>query len=122
MPPTFMEDLRSFWRPAPVTPGAYGQGEAIAVAPQCSANRYHMPPTTLAILLTDSGEHVVEPEGTTVEGLYGFFDIAQDGRWGGLLTSDWLTLDLAPCPCGLRSPAVIDCDRLDTRRAANDHD
>lgn len=120
MPPTFMDDLHSFWAGVHVSPGCYGQGEVISVAPRCDEGRYHLPPTTMVIPLTASGEYVVEPDGQVLEGLLGVFDIAQDGRWGGLLTADWLTIDLARCPCGLRSPAVTNCTRLDARTVTDD--
>jgi hypothetical protein len=109
-----MGQLESFYAPAVVKPGAYGQSEVVALAPQCSADRYHFAATTLVVLLDESGQRAVPRDGV-VEGLFGVFDIAQSGRWGGLMTSDWLTVDFGRCPCGMRSPSVLEVSRLDGR-------
>ena len=29
-----------------------------------------------------------------------FFDLSQDGAWGGIVSGDRITVDYAPCPCG----------------------
>jgi hypothetical protein len=114
LPPGHMGQLDGFYAPAVVKPGAYGQSEVVALAPQCSADRYHFAATTLVVLLDESGQRAVPRDGV-VEGLFGVFDIAQSGRWGGLMTSDWLTVDFGRCPCGMRSPSVLEISRLDGR-------
>jgi hypothetical protein len=115
LPPDFAGELERFYAPGVVKPGAYGQSEVVALAPQCSADRYHFAASTLVILLDESGRTAVPRNGGRVEGLFGVYDIAQHGRWGGLLTSDWLTVHFDRCPCGMQSPSVVEVSRLDGR-------
>jgi hypothetical protein len=48
------------------------------------------------------------------------FDLAQDGRWGGIVTSDRVRVNFSPCPCGLQSPTVLSCERYDALGAKDD--
>jgi len=37
-----------------------------------------------------------------------FFDVALDGRWGGVISGDKISVDYGPCVCGNRSPSIRD--------------
>ena len=37
-----------------------------------------------------------------------FFDLALDGRWGGVITGDKIALDYSPCACGNAGPSIRD--------------
>ena len=39
-----------------------------------------------------------------IEGRAAFFDLALDGRWGGVITGDKISLDFGPCACGRQGP------------------
>lgn len=92
----------------------YSQSEIHAMCPQCDRGRYHLSPSVLLLLLDPSGERVLnENPGTdTIEGVGAIFDFAIDGRWGGVVSSDWLTVSYAPCPCGMRSPSILAVQRV----------
>ena len=59
------------------------------------------------ILNKDGDELVPHTEGE-LEGRAGFFDLALDGRWGGVITGDKVSLDLGPCACGNAGPTIRD--------------
>jgi hypothetical protein len=86
---------------------AYGMQELSTNAPQCSAGRYHMAPWVMLLLLDESGENLIEPcfDGE-VEGRAAFFDLALQGRWGGVISGDKITATWGTCECGQRSPSV----------------
>ena len=52
-----------------------------------------------ALLPMDQGE--IECRG-------GFFDLSMDGRWGGVITGDRITIDYGPCACGKTGPSIAD--------------
>jgi hypothetical protein len=115
LPSGYLGELERFYAPGVVKQGAYGQSEVVALAPQCAEGRYHFAASTLAVLFDESGERPVERGKGIAEGLFGVYDIAQHGRWGGLMTSDWLTVDFGRCPCGMQAPSVIEIARADGR-------
>ena len=43
-----------------------------------------------------------------IEGRAAFFDLSLDGRWGGIITGDKISLDFDPCACGAKSPSIRD--------------
>jgi hypothetical protein len=111
LPDGWQDELRAFYD-IPITAG-YGQSEVIGLYLECEQGRWHLPPQVLLLLTDASGEQLVEPLEGIVEGVAASFDFSADGHWGGLLSSDWLTVDFDACPCGLRSPSVLDCRRHD---------
>ena len=42
------------------------------------------------------------------KGRAAFFDLSLDGRWGGVITGDKISLDLGPCACGNAGPSIRD--------------
>jgi hypothetical protein len=93
----------------------YGQNEIRGVGLECNAGRYHVPPHIMLLLFDETGSNVVNADvkAGVVEGLFGGFDFSVDGRWGGVITNDWLSVNYDPCPCGLSCPSVVSVRRLD---------
>ena len=64
------------------------------------------------LLLDSTGERLLRPEegrGGQVEGRFGFLDLLFDGRWGGVITGDKVTVDYSErCPCGRQGPTLLD--------------
>jgi hypothetical protein len=45
------------------------------------------------------------------EGRGGFFDVTLEGRWGGVISGDRLTVNFSACGCGRKSPSVLEVTR-----------
>jgi hypothetical protein len=43
-----------------------------------------------------------------VEGRAAFFDLSLDGRWGGVISGDKISLQFEPCACGNKGVSVKD--------------
>lgn len=93
-------------------PGNYGMTEMASMLARCEASRYHAPPGLIMLLLDSTGERLLRPEegrGGQVEGRFGFLDLLFDGRWGGVITGDKVTVDYSEhCPCGRQGPTLLD--------------
>jgi hypothetical protein len=89
----------------------YSMQEINSGMPKCRDNgRYHVPPWLLPIVLDQGGDNA-SPHGYSgeVSGRAGFVDISVDGRWGGVITGDQITLSYDPCPaCGNAGPSIQD--------------
>jgi hypothetical protein len=85
---------------------SYGMQELAANMPRCLAGRYHVPPWLMLLPLDAHGEALAPMQDGQVEGRAGFFDIALDGRWNGLITGDKVQVDFGPCACGHQGPTV----------------
>ncbi|UXJ50240.1 hypothetical protein [Pseudomonas citronellolis] len=95
-----------------ITPGSYGMTEMAQLNPRCEAGRYHRAPGMIWLILNKDGDRLVRPEegiNGVVEGRFGFLDLLYEGRWGGLITGDKVTVDFAErCPCGRPGPTLLD--------------
>lgn len=87
----------------------YSMQELNSGMPKCrKGNRYHVPPWVIPLILDESGDTLL-PHGTgEIEGRAAFFDLSLDGRWGGVITGDKISLDFGPCACGNKGPSVRD--------------
>lgn len=56
--------------------------------------RYHVPPWIVPILLDKTGDAALDHTEGEMEGRAAFFDLSLDGRWGGVITGDRISLDL----------------------------
>ncbi len=86
----------------------YSMQEINSGMPQCQkGGRYHVPPWLVPLVLNKAGDALAEPAPDgTITGRAGFFDLSLDGRWGGVISGDMVTLDRKPCPCGNRGPTI----------------
>lgn len=86
----------------------YSMQELNSGMPKCQkGNRYHLPPWMVGFVLNKDGSELIEHDfNGEVEGRAGFFDLSLDGRWGGIITGDKITLDYRPCACGHKSPSI----------------
>ena len=57
-----------------------------------------IPPWIVPLVLTATDETLLNPAGTAglVTGRFAFIDLLVEGRWGGLVTGDQVTLDFSP--------------------------
>ena len=89
----------------------YSMQELNSGMPKCrDAGRYHLPPWLVPIVLDKGGDNAI-PHGYSgeVEGRAGFVDLSIDGRWGGVITGDRITISYDPCPsCGNAGPSIED--------------
>src|SRR4029450_3469344 len=84
---------------------AYGMQEINTTMPRCAeGRRYHIPPWLVPLILDQEGETLLPHDGGVVEGRAAFFDLALDGRWGGVISGEKITVDFQPCVCASVSP------------------
>jgi hypothetical protein len=114
----FVRELREFY-PKRMTTG-YGSADMHSMYWECSQGRWHAPPTSMLLLTDDSGEHLVDPGGGVAEGVFATFDFSPRGRWGGLVSGDWATVDFGRCACGLASPSLLAVRRHEPGAGGND--
>ena len=86
--------------------------EIASLMPRCEAGRYHCPPSLIWLILDQTGERLLT-EADAVNGIvvgrFGFVDLIYEGRWGGVITGDKVTVDLkSPCVCGRYGPTLQD--------------
>jgi hypothetical protein len=90
----------------------YGMTELAQPLPRCEAERYHAAPGLIMLPLDESGERLLTSADAAdglVEARFGFLDLAYEGRWGGLITGDKVTVDFSDrCPCGRAGPTLLD--------------
>ena len=87
----------------------YSMQEIATGMPRCRSGRYHLPPWLICLLLDEHGENLVPTAGKgEVEGRAGFFDIAIDGRWNGVISGDKININYSTCACGNPSPSIGD--------------
>ncbi|MFA7604266.1 MAG: hypothetical protein WCY29_14790 [Novosphingobium sp.] len=89
----------------------YSMQELHTGMPRCrEGNRYHLPPWLVPLLLDKAGDNLVAtgPDRGEYEGRAAFFDLSLDGRWGGVISGDRISIDFSPCACGARSPSIRD--------------
>lgn len=88
----------------------YSMQELNSGMPKCrEGGRYHVPPWIVPFILNKEGDALVPHDfAGEVEGRAAFFDLSLDGRWGGVISGDRISLDYRPCACGNRGPSVRD--------------
>jgi len=111
LPDDYKEQVAKFFGPV-IRPAAYGMTELAQVMPRCEAGRYHRAPGLIWLVLDRDGERLLtaeDGEDGVVEGRFGFLDLLYEGRWGGLITGDKVTVDFKPrCACGRSGPTLFD--------------
>lgn len=86
----------------------YGMQEINTTMPICRAGRYHVPPWLILLLLDRTGDALIPPEDREQQGRAGFFDLSLDGRWGGVISGDRISVRYGKCDCGHQGPTVGD--------------
>jgi hypothetical protein len=74
--------------------------------PLCIAERYHIPPWVIALPLDANGEELLDAGDGEIEGRAAFMDLSIEGRWGGIISGDKVSISFAECPCGHQGPTV----------------
>lgn len=84
----------------------YSMQEINTPFPRCRAGRYHVAPWVLALPLDANGEQLLDASQGETEGRAAFFDLSLDGRWGGVISGDRVTVDFRACACGHQGPTI----------------
>ena len=84
----------------------YSMQELNTPFPRCAAARYHIAPWVIALPLDTPGEQLLDAGTGEIEARAAFFDLSLDGRWGGVISGDRISLDMRPCACGHQGPTV----------------
>lgn len=69
--------------------------------------RYHVPKEVVLLVLNKDGDALAEASDNIVEGRAAFVDTTVDGRWGGTISGDKITVDQGRCPCGRDGETVM---------------
>lgn len=72
-----------------------------------------LPPWIVPLVLEATDETLLNaghPKGL-VTGRFAFMDLLVEGRWGGLVTGDQVTIDFSPSEPGIRTPVIRRVDR-----------
>jgi hypothetical protein len=111
LPPDYREQVHTFYGNV-LRPGLYAMTELSQPMPRCEKGHYHVPPGLIMLLLDETGEKLLNPEGEhhgVITGRFAFLDLAYEGRWGGLITGDRVEVDFSPtCECGRPGPVIHD--------------
>ncbi|MCE4266390.1 hypothetical protein [Rhodococcus globerulus] len=84
----------------------YSMQELNIRLPKCASGRYHVPSELVLFVLDKNGEALAPESDGKVEGRAAFFDTTVDGRWGGTITGDKISVELGDCSCGRTGPTV----------------
>jgi hypothetical protein len=109
LPPNYREYVFETFNLAPTRVfQMYGMQELNTGMPRCRAGRYHVAPWLMCLVLDQAGEKLLPAAGGEVEGRAAFFDLSLEGRWGGVISGDRITVNYGKCACGNRSPSIRD--------------
>ena len=87
----------------------YSMQELHSGMPRCQkGGRYHVPPWVVPLILDKSGDTLLPMGGGEYEGRAAFFDLSLDGRWGGVISGDKVSIDFGGCACGHKGPTIRD--------------
>ena len=87
----------------------YSMQELLSAMPRCQkGQRYHLPPWVVPLILDKSGDKLLPIVDSEYEGRAAFFDLSLEGRWGGVISGDKVSIDFSPCACGAKSPSIRD--------------
>jgi hypothetical protein len=87
----------------------YSMQELHSGMPRCrTGGRYHVPPWVVPLILDKAGDTLLPMAKGEYEGRAAFFDLSLDGRWGGVISGDKISIDFSPCACGSKGPSIRD--------------
>ena len=52
------------------------------------------------------GEELLDASDGEIEARAAFFDLSLEGRWGGVISGDRVTVDFRACDCGHKGPTI----------------
>jgi hypothetical protein len=84
----------------------YSMREINTTFPLCIAERYHIPPWVIALPLDAGGEELLDAGDGEIECRAAFMDLSIEGRWGGIISGDKVSISFARCPCGHEGPTI----------------
>jgi hypothetical protein len=87
----------------------YSMQELHSGMPRCqTGGRYHVPPWVVPLILDQTGDNLLPVIDGEYEGRAAFFDLSLDGRWGGVISGDKISIEFSPCACGSKGPSIRD--------------
>jgi hypothetical protein len=99
----------------------YGMQETSMGAGMNEWGRYEFPAWMVPLLLNDEGDSLLPvPASGRVSGRLALFDVSIDGRWGGIISGDRVTIDYDRGPAGRPVPAVVDIARYSELEGGSD--
>ncbi|MGF6222449.1 hypothetical protein [Pseudomonas sp. YL-218 TE3947] len=112
LPEDYQDQVARFYGNV-IRPAAYGMTEIAQLMPRCEAGRYHRAPGLIWLITDEPGERLLTMEDANAEGFaegrFAFLDLLYEGRWGGVITGDKVTVDFSDsCPCGRHGPTLLD--------------
>ena len=114
-PEDYMDQIGDFLGLTPaMKTNPYGMTELSgACAGLPNGSGWAVPPWIIPMVLTPNDETLLNPVGTSgvVTGRFAFMDLLVEGRWGGLVTGDQVTIDFTPGAEGLSVPVIRAVDR-----------
>ena len=84
----------------------YSMQEINTTMPRCKADRYHVAPWLMLLVLDETGDQLIPPAADEIEGRAAFLDLSLDGRWCGIITGDKVRAQYGKCPCGHEGPTI----------------
>lgn len=85
---------------------AYSMREINATFPLCHHGRYHVSPWVIMLPLDSTGEHLLDVDAEEIEARAAFFDASIEGRWGGVISGDRVSVSFGKCGCGHQGPTI----------------
>lgn len=114
-PDDYLDQIRAFFGMTDeMYTNPYGMTEMSGACPSLPGKQeWALPPWIVPLVLEATDETLLNPAGTTgtVTGRFAFMDLLVDGRWGGLVTGDKVTIDFTPGAEGLNVPIIRAVDR-----------
>jgi len=114
-PDDYIEQIRAFFGMTDeIFTNPYGMTEISGACPGLpNGNGWVLPPWIVPLVLTPTDEVLLNTDGVTGEitGRFAFLDLLVEGRWGGLVSGDKVTIDFTPGVEGLNLPILRKVDR-----------
>ena len=114
-PADYLDQIREYFQLTDAMyTNPYGMTEMSGVCPSLPGGQaWVLPPWIVPLVLAPTDETLLNPEGTTgvVTGRFAFLDLLVEGRWGGLVTGDQVTIDFTPGAEGLACPIIRSVER-----------
>jgi hypothetical protein len=125
LPADFREQVYAFFGLNPRNfVQVYGMSEMTGVCPYShDLEGFVMPPWIVPLILDKTGEQLLNPTDGTgiVEGRMALFDLSLEGRWGGIISGDKVTVDFsAGHSHGIETPIVRSVARYADLEAGED--